>query len=111
MSEGEYCTDKLRSSSGGELQSLVEVGEESIAQTLDGDSAAKLSGEGRSRARVATEETADQELVFESRVNPVMNSSTPVKLMEGGGYGSSLLELTPVGTPVKRVSNVKFADG
>ena len=37
VSEGEYCTDKLGSSSGGELQTLVEVGEESFAQTLDGD--------------------------------------------------------------------------
>ena len=83
MSVDEFGTEKLRSLSGGELQTLVEVGEESIAQILGRDSAAELSGDRGSGAQTAAEETAAERIVFESRFNPVMRSSTPVKIMEG----------------------------
>ena len=39
-----------------------------------------------------------------------MSILTPVKLLEGGRHRSLLLGVTPLGTPMKRVSNVMFAD-
>ena len=64
----------MRSLNGGELQTLVEVREESIAQTVGKDSAVELSGERGWRAQIVTKEIAAEEIVFESRVNPVMLS-------------------------------------
>ena len=87
------------------------MGGESIAQILGGDSAAELSGEKELRVEIGTEGTAAEEVLFESRVNPVTSSSTLVKIMEDGRHGLLLLGVTPVETPVKRVSNVMYADG
>ena len=108
---GEFCTEKLRSLSGTDLQILVELVGKSIAQILGEGSAAELSGEGGLRAQVFTEETAAELIVFEPRVNPVMGSLTPLKIMVDGRHGSLVLGIMPLGTPVKRFSNVVFADG
>ena len=97
---GEHCTEKLRSLGGGEF-----------AQILGEDSAAELSGGRESREQVVTEGTAAEKIVLVSRVIPVMSSLTSLKSMEEGRYGSLLLGVTPFGTPVKRVSNVMFANG
>ena len=95
----------------GGVANFSEVGEESIAQNLGENSAAEMSGERESRAQVVTETNAAEENLFESRFNSVMNSLTPVNIKESARDRSLMLEVTGVGTPVNRVSNVMFADG
>ena len=58
--------------------------------------------------QIATGEVATEEIVSESRKQPLKSCSTPVNFPEEVRGGSLSLNVTPVGSPVKYTANVMF---
>ena len=89
VSVSEYCTEKLRSLVEGELQTIVEVGEESMLLLLGG-----LSSSGQPADVLG--------------VSNDVNTSTVLKQRELTRREFLPLEILPVKSPVKRVANIAF---
>ena len=92
----EYCAKKLRSFAESEIGNLEDLNEESVTRFL---------GEGDSQLQVSRVTTSIHENAGVSILSNFAQISTPVKLPDDARFVAKSLKVTPVRSPVKRISN------